>query len=88
MPNGANLNKIKTYCVLDMARKRSRQSCVVYDYNGHSQRHISTVPSSQTDPEDPSDQVRGKRRIHEQGSAKRDQRTSRRRHHFRSTTVC
>lgn len=71
-----------------MARKRSRQSCIVYYYNGHSQRHLSTVPPSQTDPEDPSGQVRGKRRVHEQGSAEGDQRTSRRRHDFRATAVC
>lgn len=64
-------------CVTDVARKRSRQSCSVHDHYGHSPGHVPTVPAGQTDPEDSPGQVRGERRIHEQGSAEGNQRTSR-----------
>lgn len=74
--------------VSDMARKRSRQSRTVHDHHGHCQRHVPAVPAGQTDPEDASGQVRGKRRLHEQGGAEGDQRTSGHRHDFRAATVC
>lgn len=74
--------------VSDMARKRSRQSRTVHDHHGHCQRHVPAVPAGQTDPEDAPGQVRGKRRLHEQGGAEGDQRTSGwHRHDFRAATV-
>lgn len=73
--------------VTDVAGKRSGQSRTVHDNHGHSQGHVPTVPPSQADTEDPSGQVRGKRRVHEQRSAEGDQRTSRHRRDLRATTV-
>lgn len=70
-----------------MARERSWQSCFVHNHHGHCPRHVSTVSSSKTDPEDPSGQVCGKGRLHESGSAKRDQRTSQCQDDFRATIV-
>lgn len=59
-----------------MARKRSGQSCAIHNHYGHSQKHVPTVPPSPADTKDPSGQVRGKRRVHEQRSAEGNQRTS------------
>lgn len=46
------------------------------------------MPSSQTNTEDSSGQVRGKRRLHEPRSAEGDPRTSRERHDFSAAAVC
>jgi len=70
-----------------MAGKRSRESGVVHNHHGHSQGHVPAVSPGQANTEDSSGQVRGKRRLHEQGSAKGNPRTFRRRHHFSAAAV-
>lgn len=70
-----------------MAGKRGRKSGVVHDHHGDSQGHVPEVPPGQANTEDSSGQVRGKRRIHEPGSAEGNPRTSRRRRHFSAAAV-
>jgi len=70
-----------------VAGKRGRKSGIVHDHHGNSQGHVPAVPPGQANTEDSSGQVRGKRRLHEPGSAEGNPRTSRWRRHFSAAAV-